>query len=156
MVNQPTETSIPIGDWTIGSLKAHHDMMISYERQVSDERDLRYEERWQAQESATRNLKEYTNEYRGSLNDLSARMATKIELTTAITTLSEKIDIQSNLIGELRSRLDVGNPAISTIQNKLAASDGKSLGSDKTLSYLMMLLVGVNIIIGLVIALKGG
>lgn len=136
-MNQPAETSIPIGEWSIGSLKAHHDMMIAYERQVSDERDLRYKERWKAQEEATKNLKEYSNEYRGSLDDLSSKMATKVELTTAVSSLSEKIDTQSNLIGELRSRLDVGNPAISSLQNAQATSEGRKLGADQIIAYLI-------------------
>lgn len=147
MSSQPTETSIPIGDWTIGSLKAYHDMMISYERQVADERDQRYHERWQAQEAATKYNQEKSNEFRGALDDLSTKQATKLEVQTAVSTLTEKIDTQANLVGELRSRLDVGNPAIGTIQQQLAARDGSTEGSDKTVLYVV---IAINMLIGIV------
>lgn len=147
MPNSPTETSIPIGDWTIGSLKAYHDMMISYERQVADERDQRYHERWAAQEAATKYNQEKSNEFRGALDDLSTKQATKLELQTAVSTLTEKIDTQANLTSELRSRLDVGNPAIGTIQQQIAARDGSTTGSDRAILYVV---IAINMLLGIV------
>lgn len=149
------ETSIPIAEWTTGTLKAYHDMQIGYERQVSDERDKRYHERWQAQEIATQNLKEYSNEYRGSLNDLSARMATKDELSTAIRALTEKIDAQEKVNTEFRSRLDIGNPAVGTIQQQIASQIGARQGTDKTIGYIMTGLGAVSLAIGIILALSG-
>lgn len=149
MTSQPTETSIPIGDWTIGSLKAHHDMMISYERQVADERDKQYSERWKAQEVAGKRYQDVSNEFRGSLDDLSSKMATKVELTTAFRTLSEKTDTLSALIGELRSRLDVGNPAI---QSQLDNNSGRNIGKSETIAYVV---TAISIAFGVVGVIMG-
>lgn len=147
MPSQPTETSIPIGDWTIGSLKAYHDMMISYERQVVDERDKRYEERWKAQEKASQRYQEVSNEFRGSLDDLSSKMATKLEVNTAVASLIDKIETQGKSISELRSRLDVGNPDVRTLQNNEATRTGQSQGSEITMSKIYAaIVVGVSLL----------
>lgn len=148
MANTAGETTVPISEWTTGTLKIFHDselarvlslsnIRMDYERQISDERDKRYHERWAAQEEAAKNLKEYQNEFRGALTDLSARMATKDELLAAIRSLSEKIEAQEKVNTEFRSRLDIGNPAIGSIQNQLANNSGKSSGASTTIAYIV-------------------
>lgn len=153
MNSPPTETSIPISEWSIGSLKAHHDMMISYERQIVDERHERYRERWAAQEEAAKNLKEYQNEFRGSLSDLSTKMATKDELLAAIRGLSEKIDALDKVSTEFRSRLDVGNPAIQSLQNQQALSSGIQQGGQITMGRIYAAVGAVGVILGMLILL---
>lgn len=150
---QPTETSIPISEWTIGSLKAHHDMMIAYERQILDERDQRYHERWAAQEAAAKSLKEYQNEFRGALSDLSTKMATKDELLAAIRSLSDKIEAQEKVNTEFRSRLDIGNPAIGSIQQQLATSQGQANGSQITIGRIYAAIAAVGGVLGIIILL---
>lgn len=149
MSNTAGETTVPVSEWTTGTLKIYHDAIIGYERQISNERDLRYQQRFEAQEAATKNLKEYTNEYRGALNDLSSNMATKVEVTTAVASLTEKIDTQSNLIGELRSRLDTGNPAI---QSQLDTSSGRSIGIEKTIAYVVTAISIAFGVVGMILA----
>lgn len=151
------ETTVPVSDWTTGTLKIYHDdkmtllnqvatQKIEYERQIADERDLRYQERWAAQEEAAKNLKEYQNEFRGSLSDLSTKMATKDELQATMKSIGEKIDALDKVSTEFRSRLDIGNPTISTIQQQLASSQGKTLGADKTVAYVI---AAISILFGL-------
>lgn len=158
------ETNVPIGDWTTGTLKIYHDEKmellnlraidkVDYERQVSNERDQRYHERWAAQEEATKNLKDYQNEFRGSLNDLSTKMATKNELTAAIRALSEKIEAQEKVNTEFRSRLDIGNPAIGSIQQQLATSAGVQKGSDITMGKIYAAIGAVGVILGMLVLL---
>lgn len=137
MPNIPGETTVPVADWTTGTLKIYLDTRIDYERQVSDERDQRYAERWKAQEEATRNLKEYSNEYRGSLNDLSTKMATKTEVITAVQAVVDKIEAQDKVNTEFRSRLDVGNPDVRSLQTAQATQLGSRLSTDKLIAYLI-------------------
>lgn len=156
MANPSGETTVPVGDWTTGTLKIYLDTRLDYERQIADERDLRYQERWAAQEAATKYNQEKSNEFRGALDDLSTKQATKLELQTAVSTLTEKIDTQANLMGELRSRLDVGNPAIGTIQQQLAASDGLRKGSDITIGKIYAAIAAVGAIMGIIVLLANG
>lgn len=156
------ETTVPVGDWTTGTLKIYHDeklellnqlavMRVSYERQISDERDRRYQERWAAQEDAAKNLKEYQNEFRGALSDLSTKMATKDELLAAVRSLSDKIEAQEKVNTEFRSRLDVGNPAIGTIQNQLAASQGIRQGGEITMGKIYAAIGAVGTILAIIV-----
>lgn len=156
MASTPSETNVPIGDWTIGSLKVYDDTCRAYERQISDERDLRYKERWQAQEAAAKNLKEYQNEFRGALSDLSTKMATKDELTAGLKSMSEKIEAQEKVNTEFRSRLDVGNPAIGTIQNQLATNQGITQGSQITIGKIYAAIGAVGALLGIIILLANG
>lgn len=156
MTATPTETSIPIGEWTIGSLKAYHDMMISYERQIADERDRRYHERWSAQEEAAKNLKEYQNEFRGSLSDLSTKMATKDEMLAVAKGLSEKIEAQEKVNTEFRSRLDIGNPAIGALQQQQAISAGIIKGGDITMGKIYAAIGAVGAILAIIVMIANG
>lgn len=139
MPNISGETNIPIGDWTIGSLKIYQDSNVSALKELHEDRidhviesidknDRRYQERWQAQENAAKALKEYQNEFRGALDDLSTKQATKLEVTTAVDILTEKIEAQTKLIGALTSRLDLGNPELRTLQAQQSQDTGKSMG----------------------------
>lgn len=145
MPNTAGETNIPISEWTTGTLKIYEDsetarvlsivnLRIDYERQISDERDKRYQERWAAQEEAAKNLKEYQNEFRGSLNDLSTQMAKKDELAAGLRSVIEKIEAQEVVNREFRSRLDIGNPAIGNLQQQLATNQGITQGTNITKS----------------------
>lgn len=153
MSESPQETSIPIGDWSVGSLKAYHDMMVSYERQVADERDRRYQERWAAQQTASEQLKEYQNEFRGALTDLSALQATKSELKALEKTLEDKIEANTSALGEIRSRLDVGNPALTSIQQQIAVRDGLTQDKQVTLGKIYAAIGAAVAVIGLVVLL---
>lgn len=159
-----SETNVPVKDWTTGTLKILHDDKISllkelldikvdYERQIADERDKRYMERWQAQEVAGKRYQDVSNEFRGSLNDLSSNMATKVELITAINTLTEKIDVQANLISSLTSRLDVGNPELRTLQNQEANRTGVSQGSQITMGKIYAAIAAVGVIVSIIVLL---
>lgn len=167
MPNTSGETNVPVGDWTTGTLKVFHDselarvltiakLRIYYERQISDERDLRYHERWAAQEEAAKNLKEYQNEFRGSLSDLSTKMATKDELSASIKALFDKIEAQEKVNTEFRSRLDIGNPAIGSIQNQLATSQGMRTQSDLTKSDMFKYISAAVAIISIMVLLSNG
>lgn len=119
------ETQRNESGWSTDTLKDYLEKVIALN-------DTRYNERWSAQEAATKYSQEKANEFRGALDDVSSKQATKVELATAVKTLSDKIDVSSTLIAELRSRLDVGNPAIAALQNQNSRSQGQDSGSDKT------------------------
>lgn len=133
--------------WTLDSYTSHNEAMRIADEKFQAERDRRYSERWKAQEKAAENLKEYQNEFRGSLEDLSTKQATKLELAAAIKTVTDKIDLQSATLSELRSRLDVGNPTVAALQNQYSTSLGRGEGVAKAVAYLIS---GISVIFGVV------
>lgn len=126
--------------WTIDSLKELTETRLSAHENLSLERDRRYQERFEAQEHATAYAQEKANEFRGALDDLSTKQATKLELTTMNKTLSDKIDVQANLIGDLRSRID--------------GSSGIAQGSQLTMGKIYAAIGGVGAIIAIIVLLS--
>lgn len=76
MPDTPSETNVPIADWTTGTLKIYHDAVIGYERQVSNERDLRYQERFEGQERNIQTATEAIDKRLDILNELRSGVAT--------------------------------------------------------------------------------
>lgn len=150
MADTPGETNVPIKEWTTGTLKVYHDAIIGYERQVADERDKRYEERWKAQEKASERYQQVSNEFRGALDDLSTKMATKIEVTTAVKSISEKIDVLRQDLTNTNSRLDK-NPEVRALQGQEATRSGMQAGSDLTVGKLYAALAAFAAVVGLVV-----
>jgi tetrahydromethanopterin S-methyltransferase subunit G len=79
------ETRDGINGWTVHTLKVH---LVA----VMDERDKRYAQRFEAQESASKYAQEKANEFRGQLKDQAERFMPRTEGEQASRTNSEKID----------------------------------------------------------------
>lgn len=138
MAETPRETSIPIAEWSIGSLKAYHDMQISYERQISDERDKHWHELRKVDQKAIVVAQKNNQQHFKQLNENAERT---IEERGHFVSIEAFKPFEENVIKQLtdiRSRLDIGNPTIATIEQKLAASAGRAMGSDKTVLYVVM------------------
>lgn len=74
------QTASQPSSWTIDSLKAHFDELRTADKELSTDRDKRYEQRFQAQESAQASYKTSSNEFRGTLSDQAGRFVTRSEL----------------------------------------------------------------------------
>lgn len=121
MPNQPTETSIPIGEWSIGPLKAYQDQATAGVKELLqaeirridadikqlnillDERSITQEKAVAAALSATREAItksetatekrfESVNEFRAALSDASKEQLTRTEYNAAHIALIDKID----------------------------------------------------------------
>lgn len=93
------------------------------------------------------------NEFRGALNDLGQQMATRRELETA-TGAQEHINEELRLrVGELRSRIDVGPPAIPGIQDRLSTDIGRREGGQQLAKAIYAAIGAVAAVIGVSLAL---
>lgn len=126
MNNPPTETSIPIGDWTIGSLKAYHDMMVAYERQVADERDRRYQQRFDYQEKNVVT----------ALTAIDKRLDILNELRTGVATVAQ-VEALEKIVDESKER-------VGKIENVKAGSEltiGKIYAAIATIGVMLTIIV---------------
>ena len=86
------------------------DQSIAHLRDIMDERDLRYQQRFEGQERALHEAKEETNARLGILNELRGDVATKTEMEAL-----EKI------VQELRGQ-------IADLRERLSTRDGRGAG----------------------------
>lgn len=150
------ETEVNVSGWTTDTLRYHLAQRVDYERQLADERDRRYQERWMAQETASKYAQQIANEFRGSLSDLSTQMATKHEMATAMDALNDKLSGHSDLMAEIRSRLDVGNPAVAALQNQAAQNVGLAQGSQITMAKIYGAIGAMGVILTAIVLLANG
>lgn len=165
MPNQPTETSIPIGEWTIGSLKAYQDqatagvkeLLTSEIKRVDadikqlnillDERSITQEKAVAAALSATREAIsksevatekrfESVNEFRGQLADQTSTFLPRPEYVSAHQALIEKIDGVTTRTAAIESRSEGSQLTTGKIYAAIAAAVA-------LLSILVMLSNGV-------------
>lgn len=182
MTNISGETNVPVSDWTTGTLKILQDQSTAAVKELLEaeicairktikESDRRYEQRFDAQEKATmvaitsakeavtkaetstERRFESVNEFRAALSDQSASLVSRNEVEQLAKSLTEKIDELGKQLVELRSRLDVGNPVVSTIQQQLAANQGMLQGSAVTMSKIYAAIGAVGAILGIIILL---
>jgi len=185
MAQASGETNVPVSEWTTGTLKIHQDDRISgverialaeskrlYDLHVADFKRLDEQidalgrEFFQDKQLKTIAQDKFEatvqrdavkqNEFRGSLDDLSKSMATKTEMGAALKNIDDKFAEHGKQLSDLRSRLDVGNPAIGTIQQQLAVSSGRQSGSDVTIGKIYAAIGAVGAILGVLVLLSNG
>ena len=86
------ETEERPSGWTVDTLRILMLTCINYEARLAEERDKRYEQRFQAQESATTYMRQVTNEFRGQLADQQSTFITRTEALARAQSNAEKID----------------------------------------------------------------
>lgn len=100
------------------------------------------------------------NEFRGSLDDLGKTMATRRETETQFIAINSKIEEQAKslnsridqnvaLIGELRSRLDVGPADLHTIKSSVDKSSGVESGREMASLALARAIASAGALIGI-------
>lgn len=145
------ETESQESGWTVDTLKYLVD-----ERQRRDDRYLQLldrllTERWQAQEVASKRAIEVGNEFRQTLDDLSSKQATKVELESAVKTLTDKIDTNTSAQAETRSRLDVGPAGLAALQTQQTLNAGIQQGSQITMGKIYAAIAAVGTIVSIVV-----
>ena len=153
------------------SLKEHFYSLITSNKNLSEAQDERLEElikalnkrvelyhntSRQAQDKFEANVAESfvkTNEFRKSLEDLGKNMATRRELETAITSINFTTKEIGDQVNNLRSKIDVGNPNVATLQSRVDTSSGVRQGEGEVLSKIALILGIVATAITLIIKL---
>lgn len=185
MPNTSGETNVPSSEWSPGTLKIYQDDKInSVERIARAEcqrlNDLHYADVKRLDDAINdlaKTVKSYiestqisqdkfeqstadrfaaVNEFRRSLDDLGKSMQTKSEAAQFQATYTQRHDEVVKAISDLRSRLDVGNPAIGTIQQQLAASGGQRQGSDITIGKIYAAIGAAATVLGILVLLANG
>src|ERR1035437_7043929 len=97
------------------------------------------------------------NEFRGQLKDQAATFLTRGEWALAHGSLLEKLELLNSDIGSLRSRLDVGPPALATLQSRSDRDEGRNAGSDRTWgnvsSVVYVGILGLGVLVAIAIAI---
>lgn len=125
-MSTPTgETTVPIGDWTTGTLKVYEDEKISLLEKYFEQRFIDQDKAVQAAllatkeavlkaEAANEKRFEAVNEFRGQLADQTATLMPRAEADSRFNGQAEKI---------------------SDLTDRINTSEGKDKGSDKTIAY---------------------
>ena len=105
-------------------------------------------------EAAQGNVNTNQNEFRGSLKDQAATLMPRSEAESIFRELRGLISAQAEVIGDLRSRLDVGPPSLTTLQARSDNDAGRRGGIASSWAVLIAV-VGLILgpLVGLVIAL---
>jgi hypothetical protein len=95
------------------------DKVADGDSKLAEERDKRYEQRFQAQEAASTYTRSIQNEFRGSLNDITATKVPRTEFTTALNTIATQLESQAK----------INAASFTDIQHRLDINQGSSQGS---------------------------
>jgi len=90
-------------------------------------------------EVAQQRVNETQNEFRGTLKDQAATLMPRAEAELAFTAMRELVDAQAHLIGELRSRIDIGPPSLATLQARSDSGIGGSQAIQQGWKYVLAL-----------------
>src|SRR5678816_4050574 len=97
------ETEKQVSGWTTDTLKEYLESLI-------EGNDVRYEQRFVAQESATKYAQEKANEFRGSLDDVGKKQMPRTEAEAMFKALTEKAEsgakANADKIDSLQARMD--------------------------------------------------
>lgn len=109
------ETEKQVSGWTVDTLKEHLEGLISYLKDVSDERDRLYKERHDSAdkaiikaETAQREYNERSNEFRGQLDDQAKRLVSRLEVESMIKEVEARIARNVEDIREIREKTSAG------------------------------------------------
>ena len=118
------------------------------------ERELAAAEKAQLKFEATVTARfSQSNEFRDSLSDLSATMATRRELEAAIQSLSAVDEAQAISIGDLRSRIDVGPEGLQNLRARADVREGHRQGVSASVSTILVVVGAAVGFIGLCITI---
>ncbi len=123
--------------WTVDTVKEYLDSRI-------DGNDKRYDQRFQAQESATAYAQEKANEFRGSLDDVNKKQMPRTEAEALMRALGEKME-----------SLAKGNAdKIDLLDKRLDRNEGRGAGLSAGWGYLIGAIGLISAVIAIVYALR--
>ncbi len=94
------------------------------------------------------------NAFREALDDLGKTMATRREVEDFKQTYTERHEAVNKAIVALGSRIDVGNPALLSLQQQVAADAARSGGLSDGAKMLAAVLAAVLVMLGIYAAIK--
>jgi hypothetical protein len=134
-----SKNELPDG-WTLEAFIAHTKDLRELDHTIGEERDRRYTE-----------------------VNIEKEKALKIKETADLAALGLAREIQTykdEKANQLREQINSERGVYATkaemkpVLDFMASQQGKTVGSDKTLGYMMTALVAINIIIGIIVVLK--
>lgn len=139
------ETEKQVSGWTVDTAMGHFEQRVNdIHKELDDYKTdikLRFTE---------------VNEFRKSLDDLGQKMQTKLEAQALQKSNDDKFGEHGKQLSDLRSRLDVGNPAINALQNQQAINKGILQGSDITMGKIYAAIGAAGAILGILVLLANG
>jgi hypothetical protein len=166
-VSSGGNTAANPSSWTIDSLKSHYDQLLLKDAEIlalhkeisalNDKHaaelraaaDVRYDQRFNAQEAASTYTRTIQNEFRASLNDLSNTKVPRTEFDAALKAISGQIDGIGKVSSEkLDAVLKNNTAAFTDIQHRLDLKEGSSQGSNALVGNTSTLLVAISAVIG--------
>lgn len=105
-------------------------------------------------EASQQRVNETQNEFRGTLADQAKNFMPRIETENLVRELRNLIAVQDEVIGGLRSRLDVGPPSLAVLQARSDSSNGGNAAIQQGWKYLLAVGSLVLGIAGLLLALR--
>lgn len=133
------ETEKQVSGWTVDTLKEYLESRI-------DGNDVRYDQRFTAQEAATKYAQEKSNEFRGSLEDIGKKQMPRTEAEAIFKALGEKTESLAKTNAE----------KIDALQARLDRNEGRSGGLSSGWGYLIGAVGLVAAIIALFAKWGGG
>lgn len=114
------ETEKQVSGWTVDTLKEYLESRI-------DGNDNRYDQRFAAQEAATKYAQEKSNEFRGSLEDIGKKQMPRTEAEAIFKALGEKMESLARANAE----------KIDALQARVDRNEGRSGGLSSGWGYLV-------------------
>jgi len=97
------ETEKSVSGWTVDTLKEHLEAIIAAH-------DKRYQQRFDAQESANKYAQEKANEFRGSLEDIGKKQMPRSEAEALIRAAQERAELaaktNNDKLDQIQARMD--------------------------------------------------
>jgi len=100
-------------------------------------------------ETAQQKVNETQNEFRATLRDQATTFMPRNETENLVRELRELIAANARQLTDLRSRIDVGPPSLSTLQSRSDESIGRRSGALDARSVLFAVLGAVGVIVGI-------
>ena len=104
-------------------------------------------------ELAQQRTNEGQNEFRGQLKDQANTLLPRTEYELAHQALEDKIDDMKKVMGDMRSRLDLGPPSLSTLQARSDEQAGEKKGTSATMSQVLAAATAAAVIGGTVVGI---
>lgn len=115
MSNSGGETTVPVGDWTTGTLKIYHDEKIAFLKEYFEQRFIDQDKAVQAAllaakeavlkaENATEKRFESVNEFRQQLSDQTNTFLSRAEYNASHKALEDKMDALTDRFNKTEGR----------------------------------------------------
>lgn len=146
-------------EWTIASLAAHMERVLSHCAELADERDRRYTQRFEAQDKAAAHAATALDVRLGSMNEFRSAMADQISTFAtrdSLTSLAEKREqLTRNLEERMLLHFEQQDRVLSDLKEWVALKTGEAKGRATLVAALATVLAMISTVLSIV-HLAGG